>query len=220
MTRLALIDFDGTLCSTHDAVHHVIDLTFASFGRETAPAIAVDAAIRSGVVVSEVFNLLLGQHPSEVLGQSWAARYREIYNSGEGLARTELFAGVVEGLDALAAAGWRCCVVSNKGVAALHAALTYFALDSRFELVIGDAPGQRRKPDPGLYAETVLPQLAGARPDRCLMIGDTATDLRFARAIGAEACWAEYGFGDREECLALRPDIGLRRFDDIATLLG
>lgn len=217
--RLALIDFDGTLCSTHNAVCHVIDLTFASFDREKAPATDVDAAIRSGIVVSEVFNLLLGHQPSDTLGQSWAARYREIYNSGEGLARTKLFAGVVEGLDALAATGWRCCVVSNKGVAALRTALAHFSLDSRFELVIGDEPGQRRKPDPELYAETVLPRLAGARPERCLMIGDTATDLRFARAIGAEACWAEYGFGDREECLALRPDIGLSRFDDIKGLL-
>ncbi len=215
--RLALIDFDGTLCDTHDAVLHVIALTFRSFGREPAPADAVDAAIRSGVVVSELFNRLLGHEPGAAPGQQWALRYREIYDSGEGLARTALFPGVREGLDALLAAGWRCGVVSNKGVVALHAALARFGIEDRFAFVVGNAAGLRRKPDPELYRETVLP-LAGAAPRRCLMIGDTATDLAFARAIGAEGCWAEYGFGDREQCLALRPEHRLLRFDAVAAL--
>lgn len=220
MTRLALIDFDGTLCDTHGAVCHVMDLTFESFGHGKAPAEAVDTAIRSGVVVSEVFNRLLGREPQDPLGRRWAVRYREIYNSGEGLARTTLFDGVHEGLEALSKAGWRCSVVSNKGVVALNEALAHFALADRFAFVVGDAPGQRRKPDPDLYRETVLPKLDGFAPERCIMIGDTATDLRFARAIGAEAFWAEYGFGDREECRALHPDIALTRFDDVAERLG
>lgn len=215
MSKLAMIDFDGTLCSTHAAVRHVIALTFASFDREAAPVAAVESAIGSGAVIAEVFTRLLDLPAGDRDGERWAQRYREIYNSGEGLALTQLFPGVTEGLQALSSSGWRCVLVSNKGVAALRQALGHFDLDRHFELVIGDAPGQRRKPDPDLFREAILPHFAAKGPSRSFVLGDTPTDLRFAREIGAQAYWAEYGFGDRADCLALAPDARLARFDEV-----
>lgn len=213
-----MIDFDGTLCSTHAAVRHVVGLTFTSFGREPAPLDEIESAIASGIVVSEVFNRLLGRPAGDAEGAAWGERYREIYNGGEGLARTQLFPGVREGLQALAASSWRCFLVSNKGVAALRQALAHFELDRHFEQLIGDAPGQRRKPDPGLFREAILPHFAAGGPARSFVLGDTATDLAFARNIGARAYWAEYGFGERGACLALVPDARLARFDEIAAI--
>lgn len=218
MTRLAMIDFDGTLCSTHAAVRHVIASTFASFDREPAPVAAVDAAIGSGVVVSEAFNRLLGLPAGDREGEVWAQRYREIYNGGAGLALTQLFPGVPEGLARLVSAGWRCILVSNKGIRALRQALAHFELERHFELVVGDAPGQRRKPDPGLFREAILPRFAAEGPSRSFVLGDTPADLLFAREIGAQAYWAAYGFGDRADCLALAPDACLARFDEVCVI--
>lgn len=220
MSGLAMIDFDGTLCSTHAAVRHVIGLTFTSLGREPAPLDEIESAIASGVVVSEVFNRLLGRPAGDAEGAAFAWRYREIYNGGEGLARTQIFPGVREGLRALAASGWRCFLVSNKGIAALRQALAHFDIEQHFERLIGDTPGQRRKPDPGLFRDAILPHFAACGPARSFVLGDTATDLAFARNIGARAYWAEYGFGDRAACLTLAPDARLARFDEISAVAG
>ena len=38
------------------------------------------------------------------------------------------------------------------------------------------------------------------------MLGDTETDIRFARNIGVPAFWARYGFGNAETCEALKPE--------------
>lgn len=216
MTKLAIIDFDGTLCSTHAAVRHVIGLTFDAFGRARPEAATIETAISSGVVVSEVFAQLLGEPPAHPIGQEWAERYREIYNSGEGLARTDLYPGVERGLQALTQAGWRCVVVSNKGIVALRHALSHFGMAGYFDLVVGDEPGLPRKPDPGTFRELIVPRFALGETSRVVMLGDTATDMLYAHNIGAYACWARYGFGDAESCLALKPDFILDSFDQIA----
>lgn len=216
MFKLAIIDFDGTICSTHGAVRHVIDLTFAAHDRPAPEAAAVDAAIGSGAVVSEVFGGLLGLEPGDPQREAWASRYREIYNDGEGLARTELFPGVREGLEGLAAAGCRSIVLSNKGHAALGQALAHFGIDGHFEMVIGDAPGFIRKPRPESYRDVIAPRFADIRPDQTFMFGDTATDIRYARNIGVAAFWARYGFGDAEACRALKPERTLDAFNEAA----
>ena len=214
--KLAIIDFDGTICSTHDAVRHVIDLTFASFDRPAPDAAEVESAIGSGAVASDLFGGLLGLEPDDPERAAWAGRYREIYNGGEGLALTELFPGVREGLESLAAAGCRSIVLSNKGETSLAPALRHFGIDEHFEMVIGDAPGFVRKPRPDSYHTLIAPRFPDIRPEQTFMLGDTETDIRFARNIGVPAFWARYGFGNAETCKALKPERTLDAFNAAA----
>jgi len=214
--KLAIIDFDGTLCSTHGAVRDVIDLTFESYGRPAPSPAAVETVIGSGAVADEVFGRLLGFDPGDPRRDEWAGRYREIYNSGEGLVRTELFPGVREGLDQLAAAGCRSIVLSNKGVAALEQALAHFRIEGCFEMVMGDAPGFVRKPLPDSYRDIIAPRFPGIPPQQTFMLGDTTTDILFARNIGAAAFWARYGFGDAQACQELKPERTLDSFAQAA----
>lgn len=216
MYKLAIIDFDGTLCSTHEAARHVIGLTFSDHGQPVPPADAIDRLISSGVVVEEVFATLLGLPSGHQQCLDWGVRYREIYNSGEGLARSVLFPGVREGLQKLDAAGCRKIVLSNKGIVALEQALVHFGLHDQFEMILGDRPGFVRKPEPGSYSDVVAPRFPAITPAQTLMVGDTVTDIRFARNIGAAVAWARYGFGDREACQALAPDLTLDSFAEVA----
>ncbi|RAL16885.1 HAD family hydrolase [Aspergillus homomorphus CBS 101889] len=106
------------------------------------------------------------------------------------------------------------------------------------ELVVGDgvfAVGGR-KPHPSGFAEVLVPRLRayflacnrrggeeGMRwlegevdMSRVLMVGDTVTDIRFARNIGSPVCWCRFGQGDPLECEALRPEFvidDLREFE-------
>ena len=34
------------------------------------------------------------------------------------------------------------------------------------------------------------------------MVGDTAADIAFAKAVGIAGCWVSYGYGDADRCLS------------------
>ncbi len=98
-------------------------------------------------------------------------------------------------------------IVSNKAVAAIHAALKHFRLSTFVSIVVGDIPTLRKKPDPMAYNEFIQPQFPLIPPQEILMVGDTPADLGFAHAIGADSCWVQYGYGDPVRCRALHPRI-------------
>jgi phosphoglycolate phosphatase len=51
------------------------------------------------------------------------------------------------------------------------------------------------------------------------MVGDTATDILFARASGMPCCWASYGYGDVERCRALDPEHEISSIEELPALL-
>lgn len=38
------------------------------------------------------------------------------------------------------------------------------------------------------------------------MFGDTSTDMKYARSIGAGAAYAAYGYGIAKDCLSYKPN--------------
>lgn len=130
-------------------------------------------------------------------------------------------------------------VVSNKGIKAVEAVLKNAEMDGLVEMVLGDMPGVRRKPDPMSYFEIIAPafeQKGGDEhgdgsdedevrhadrldPKNVLIIGDTAADIQFARNIGAIACWAKYGYGHKEECEKLGPELVVDSLEEVQRLV-
>jgi phosphoglycolate phosphatase len=87
----------------------------------------------------------------------------------------------------------RLAVLTNKPIAPSERILRGLGLREFFDDVIGGDSDFGRKPNPdGLLA---LMDRAGASAAETLMVGDSVTDLRTARAAGTAACMARYGFG-------------------------
>jgi phosphoglycolate phosphatase len=110
-------------------------------------------------------------------------------------------------------------VVSNKSVAAIRRSLDDSRLTSFVELVLGDEPGIPRKPDPAIVTDHILPKFAGLRSEQILMVGDTETDIRFAKGSGMVGCWASYGYGEAERCRALAPDHEISSLEELLSLV-
>ena len=112
-------------------------------------------------------------------------------------------------------------IVSNKGIAAINNILIdrgLWHLTTGF--IVGDGtPGFKLKPNRQCWDEIIKPRFPDVEPERVLVIGDTLTDIQFARNIGAKICWAKYGYG--EESLAMeRPDFTVEKLWDIIDLLS
>ncbi len=73
------------------------------------------------------------------------------------------------------------------------------------------------KPDPAPFREAVA--RAGADPARAMLVGDTETDLKTARAAGVPCVLVGFGPAGRS-VEALAPDAVLDRFADLPDLAG
>jgi len=218
MIRLCILDFDGTLCGSHDAIRYCINLTFDHYGVERPAPDRLEAAIAAGVVMSEAMSMLTdGRLGTDGAGQ-WAATYRALYLQ-HGLAHSFIFPDVERTLAALKQKGVAMVIASNKSEAAVQQAIDHFGIGRFIDLLVCDPPGIAKKPDPACYSTLIAPAFPDVLPEQIVVVGDTHADLGLARNIGAHACWAAYGYGDREQCQRMSPDMVLEGFGELAERL-
>ena len=72
-----------------------------------------------------------------------------------------------------------------------------------FDLIIFDFDGTLADSATGIVACMEAAFLSFDLPPP--PVGDTATDIQFAKNIGAASCWATYGYGDAGRCHTLQP---------------
>jgi phosphoglycolate phosphatase len=71
-----------------------------------------------------------------------------------------------------------------------------------------------------LLTDHIAPKFSHIAKTRTLMIGDTEVDIRFAQASGIACCWAAYGFGNRQRCMALSPRYRIDNIDKLPAIVS
>ena len=145
--------------------------------------------------------------------------YRSFYRS-ESDPLIKMVPGAEITLQRVHARGAKCIVVSNKGVDAIHRSLDRYELAPFIDLVFGEEPGVPFKPNPALLTDRIIPKFPQIDKARMLMIGDTEVDIKFAHACGIACCWAAYGFGDRQRCMALSPEYHIDNIEELAEIIN
>jgi phosphoglycolate phosphatase len=121
------------------------------------------------------------------------ARFLELYDERL-LAHTRLYDGTHDALDVLRARA-PLAVLTNKPQRPTEQILAGLGIASFFRWVVGGDSQHGRKPDPAGLNH--LMSMADSTPDETVMVGDSAIDLRTARAAGTRVCLVRYGFGFR-----------------------
>ena len=201
-----IFDFDGTLFDTRRAISATLYETFAAYDVPMPSQERVEALIGRGIALEETLSDLMPQGMASGQLNEWVLTYRRIYNSGTGIRASAPFPGSRAALARLHAAGVPVVIASNKGEASVHDMLSHFGMHDFVEHVVAARDASATKPDPRSYFERIVPVLGTAACERVLVAGDTDVDIRYARRIGATACWAAYGYGDPDECRGLRPE--------------
>ena len=216
MFKIALLDFDGTIAATRPAVIACARLTLEACGHGVPADAVITGVVARGLPLVEAFAALTGSLAADEIDRC-VSFYRAHYPAID-REQSVLFDGVAETLAALARQGTAVAILSNKGRPAIDAALAHFGLAEAIPLVIGEEPDGPNKPDPAVFHRRVVP-LFGARPaEDYIMVGDTTTDLLFARAAGIRSCWARYGYGDEEACRTHGPDFAIERFSELVEI--
>jgi phosphoglycolate phosphatase len=217
--KAVVFDYDGTLFDTRPAIVHCIKRAFEASGRSPPPIEAIFRTVGSGLALPDTFLIL-----EEALHHDRAALnerievYRTIYHD-EGTPLLKPYAGARDVLQELHGGGAKCLIVSNKGVAAIRRSIEECRLGPFVDLILADEPGMPRKPDAALITKYVLPRYSRLQSRQILMVGDTETDILFARASGMACCWVSYGYGEAERCRALGPEHEISTIEELPALV-
>ncbi|MCB1233930.1 MAG: HAD family hydrolase, partial [Verrucomicrobiae bacterium] len=115
-------------------------------------------------------------------------------------ATTRPYDGIPALLDALAAAGVRLAVLSNKAHAFTQRCMAEFFGAWHWDFVFGLREGFPRKPDPAGALE--IAERLGLAPRDCVFLGDSGIDMETGRRAGMTPVGALWGFRDADELRA------------------
>ncbi|MCI0508671.1 phosphoglycolate phosphatase [Chromohalobacter marismortui] len=118
---------------------------------------------------------------------------------------TQVYPGVRDALEALAARGMRMGLVTNKPTAFIAPILECLDLAHYFSLTLGGDALSTRKPDPAPLLH--LAAHLDVAPSACLMVGDSRHDVEAGRRAGFRTLAVPYGYNHGEPVAASGPDV-------------
>lgn len=216
---LLVFDLDGTLV---DTAPDLVDTLNVVFAREGLPAVPYESArtmIGGGAKAMLLRGLEAdGREATPALMDRLFAEFLEHYTANIAV-RSRPFPGLIETLDLLAQRGHRFAVCTNKLERLSLLLLRELDLADRFAAICGQDTFGIQKPDPEILRRTIA--AAGGAPGAAVMIGDSATDIRTARAAGIPVIAVDFGYSE-EPVAGYGPDRVISHFaqlpGEIATL--
>lgn len=191
--RAVVIDLDGTLLDTAEDLADAAEAMLEDLGRPAVPLAEIKTYIGNGVsrLVKRALTRDMQAEPDPALFDQALALFQEHYGAWVSR-KSRPFPGVVEGLQALKAAGFHLACITNKAERFTLPLLKDTGLIDYFELILsGDTlPEKKPSPLPLLHACQVF----GVEPAELLLIGDSLNDTQSARAAGCPVFCVPYGY--------------------------
>lgn len=206
--RSVTFDLDGTLLDTVADLAEACRRMLADLGEPPRSQAEVHSFVGKGMAVL-VERCLTREHPptAERL-HAGIESFKRHYTEVNGLF-TQVYPGVLDGLEAWRAAGVKMGVVTNKPGMFTEALLDRMAMTDFFDVIVsGDTTANKKPhPEPILHACVVM----GTRPTENLHVGDSENDILAARAAGCPVFCVPYGYNegkpvDSADCDALVSD--------------
>lgn len=214
--RMILIDQDGTLVDSVPDLAYCVDELMIRLGRPPHGEVAVRNWVGNGVerLVRRALTGTMDGEPSDADFDRAYPIFLTLYGENTSK-RSVLYPGVREGLDFLLTNGYRLGCVTNKAAQFTLPLLKDLGVLDAFSLVVsGDTlPEKKPHPAPLLHAAAHF----GVEPSQALMIGDSVSDVKAARAAGFPIFCMSYGYNHGQDIREAKPDAVI---DSMAELPG
>ncbi len=191
-----LFDVDGTLLDSAPDITAAISQALARTRQNQVPLDFLRSYIGRHLI--DLFEHLLPEWTRE-RHDRLVVEYRAIYLA-RGHQNTRLYPGVIEMVSSLPG---RKSTATTKGTPTTGLLLEQFGLRTHFDHVQG-TDGFPSKPEPDVILRAVA--ALGARPEECLMVGDSGPDMEAGRRAGVKTCAVRWGYGNQTEMAQFHPD--------------
>ena len=226
--RAVIVDLDGTMVDTLGDFEEALNRTMADLDLPPVTRALIERTVGKGsehlirsVLVHQLAlpevtgqaNVCQARNADSLYEPAWQ-RYQHHYLRINGQ-YSDVYPGVLEGLQALQARGLPMACLTNKPLTFAQGLLQAKSLDGFFGWVFGGDSFARKKPDPMALLGTC--DAMGVAPERVLMVGDSDNDAQAARAAGCRVALVTYGYNHGQPVAAVPHDLLL---DSLAELAG
>ena len=192
--RTIVFDLDGTLIDTAPDLISTLNLTLAREGMASVPYEEARKMIGGGAR-GMIEKALVAEGRADVKADldrmfgDFVAHYAAHIAD-----HSRPFPLLEATLDRLAADGYRLAVCTNKLEWLSVRLLDTLDLTRHFAAICGQDTFGMQKPDPEVLRRTIVK--AGGAPDRAIMVGDSGTDVRTARAAALPVIAVTFGYSE------------------------
>jgi phosphoglycolate phosphatase len=206
-------DLDGTLADTAEDLVATLNWLLGRDGLKPLPVESAGSLVGAGAraLIRRGFADS-GKSLDPVTIEPLFADFLKYYN-GHIVDRTRLYPGVDKALATFARAGWRQAVCTNKIEVSAKLLIAKLGIAERFAFICGQDTFGVGKPDATPLLKTIA--ASGGASDRAIMVGDSATDIKTARAAGVPVIAVDFGYTD-VPVAELGPDRVISHFDELA----
>ena len=195
MYKCCVFDLDGTVADTLDTIAYYGNYALQHFGLPEIDKERYKYLVGNGYKIL-VRNMLreIGRDENDPIFHELAGFYHDAYDKGS-MYLTKAYDGMPELLNSLKEKGLKLAVLSNKP----HGAVITVADElygGIFDICYGSREDVPLKPDPALLFEIL--EKFNIKPQECVYVGDTSTDMLTGKKAGAFTVGVLWGFRDRE----------------------
>ena len=187
-----MFDLDGTLVHTAPEIAQAANWMLTDLGKPILPIAQVQSYIGEGAVklIKRCLTADLYAEPEAQLFETAEKIFLGHYANS--VVASKPFSGVQDGLQAAQNKGYRLACVTNKPAQFTQPLLQSSGLSAYFEMVVSGDTLQKKKPDP-LQLHHICAQL-NVDEYEALLVGDSDTDVKAARAAGCFIITVPYGY--------------------------
>ncbi|KXS31817.1 MAG: Phosphoglycolate phosphatase [Candidatus Gallionella acididurans] len=199
-----VIDLDGTLLHTAPELSEAANRMLREMDYAPVSPELLASYIGNGIswLVKRALTGDMHATPDAALFDHALPIFEKHYT--ELLLQSRPFDGVIEGLDAMQAAGFRLGCVTNKLARYTDPLLQGVGLAKYFEIVISGDTLAEKKPHPMQLLHAA--KFFGVPVEKLLLIGDSLSDTLAARAAGCPVFCVPYGYNHGEPAETLDQD--------------
>lgn len=208
MKKLIVLDFDGTLADTSEAIIR----TFKAAADANGQICESDERIRRsiGLHLRDMYRDLCNISDSEMI-QRCIASYLVIFR--DYFPYIKLFSEVKETLTQLKTDGYRLAIATNRGADSLVPLMEMLGIEALIDDYVTPESVTNVKPAPDMVE--LLMNRAGVRPEDTLVVGDTTFDIEMGQHAGCRTCGVTYGSHTLEQLAVAGADCIAEDFSEI-----
>ena len=204
MIKLCIFDLDGTVLDTVTTIAYYGNYALSKNGIEPIDVEEYKYFAGNGAVNLIKRALRFRNALTDEVFQKVFDDYNTAYNADTSYLTTP-FDGIQETLNAIKAQGIKMAILSNKPHFATCGVITSLFGEGFFDCVYGQREDVPIKPDPTAVYQIMAE--CNAKPEECLYIGDTGTDMKTGKNAQLRTVGVLWGFRGKEELLENGADV-------------
>lgn len=210
MYKAYIFDLDGTLADSITSIAYSVNRTLRFFGYKTHKEEEYRYFVGDGAPVLIERAL---KAAGDIEGKDYEGalnKFREFFEK-DALYEVKAYDGIRETLEEIKRRGYKIAVLSNKPHENTLDVVDFLFGNDYFDYVKGHTLDIPKKPDP--KGALIIAEELGIKPEECIYVGDTNTDMQTGNSANMYTVGVLWGFRDRDEleennaqCIISRPE--------------